>query len=498
MTLSLYKILIEQSKYSLDGTTNKTGDDKAEKFRQSMLKTVGVSNIGTNKQFEEAEKTQNTTMWLNLWARDTIKDFTKNNIDKVVPTGSGGYCKPGFINAYKYDSDRVFNGDNSLLKRIENQTTNKFYICSPLMGLDFNKSWDYEFPGPYGEKINWYQLMQLDWGTTNLKVLEDKWRSLLGNMNNPENDAMWCNFDDSGKEICNKSIYVNSIFEWFKDPHNVLTFFEIVTVFIPVVGPFISTALGVSNAALYFKEGENQDAVLSLFFSALPLAGPVGGKIVANLGKEGAETLSQKIIKQNLRKEVEMGISNPKNFEKTLNKIKNNFTEQELNTLKQISSNKKTIDKELKNLGSTPEGQKKLKNLVINNKNKIEKYITKYKEVSKKTSSEIKGLSNKKNVTDTGIQGGGFVGGMGIDYGLNKLKIKNTVTDEGYDWEVVKKEFSSLKGSAEDNLLLKKAWEKGWRPGKDIPEEYQTVTKKESLNNTKSLVDLLDSFDNEK
>ena len=84
-----------------------------------------------------------------------------------------------------------------------------------------------------------------------------------------------------------------------------------------------------------------------------------------------------------------------------------------------------------------------------------------------------------------------------VGEGLLKVKatvnptVKNIVQAEGYDWALTKELFGST-GSAKDNTLLKKAWNKGWRPGyenENIEEgvmwlmknpQYQTNTFKEN------------------
>ena len=52
----------------------------------------------------------------------------------------------------------------------------------------------------------------------------------------------------------------------------------------------------------------------------------------------------------------------------------------------------------------------------------------------------------------------------------------------GMTWAQVKKRFGS-NGQGPDNQLLWKAWKGGWRPGKEVPEQFQTQTYKS--NNTK-------------
>lgn len=62
--------------------------------------------------------------------------------------------------------------------------------------------------------------------------------------------------------------------------------------------------------------------------------------------------------------------------------------------------------------------------------------------------------------------------------------IEKDITNEklGMTWAQVKERFGS-NGQGPDNQLLWKAWKGGWRPGKEVPEQFQTQTYKS--NNTK-------------
>lgn len=81
------------------------------------------------------------------------------------------------------------------------------------------------------------------------------------------------------------------------DPHTVATILQIGTAFIPVAGPFISASIGLADAALYYKEGDNNSAGLTAAFSMLPFVGSVVSKIpgVKQLGSKGMAALSNKI-----------------------------------------------------------------------------------------------------------------------------------------------------------------------------------------------------------
>ena len=51
--------------------------------------------------------------------------------------------------------------------------------------------------------------------------------------------------------------------------------------------------------------------------------------------------------------------------------------------------------------------------------------------------------------------------------------INDIVTKGGFNFNKVKEEFGST-GTLEDNTKLLNAWNSGWRPGKEVPEKYQT------------------------
>ncbi len=80
------------------------------------------------------------------------------------------------------------------------------------------------------------------------------------------------------------------------DTHDILGILELGTLFIPVVGPFVSAGFGLGNAYLYYKEGDTKSAGLFALFSILPFVGDI--PIVKQLGKKGMDLLGQKLIKQ--------------------------------------------------------------------------------------------------------------------------------------------------------------------------------------------------------
>jgi hypothetical protein len=75
------------------------------------------------------------------------------------------------------------------------------------------------------------------------------------------------------------------------DPHTLMTILQIGTVFIPVVGPFISAGIGLADAAMYYKEGDKKTAGLIGLFSVIPGIGGLASKM--GLTKWSAKALGQ-------------------------------------------------------------------------------------------------------------------------------------------------------------------------------------------------------------
>ena len=80
------------------------------------------------------------------------------------------------------------------------------------------------------------------------------------------------------------------------DVHTMNAVLEMVTSFIPVVGPFISAGIGLLDAKLYFDEGDKLGGYLALAFSLIPIVGIEVAKIpaVRRLGKRGMVSLAEK------------------------------------------------------------------------------------------------------------------------------------------------------------------------------------------------------------
>ena len=77
--------------------------------------------------------------------------------------------------------------------------------------------------------------------------------------------------------------------------HNMNAVLEIVTAFVPLVGPFISVGIGGEDARLYWKEGDKLSAAVVAMFSLLPGLILIPG--AKELGKKGMAKLFSKFVK---------------------------------------------------------------------------------------------------------------------------------------------------------------------------------------------------------
>lgn len=201
--------------------------------------------------------------------------------------------------------------------------------------------------------------------------------------------------------------------------------------FVPYVGPLLSAGIGLADAKLYMDEGDKYTAGLVGMFSLLPGAGLLGK---LGLGKWTAETLIP------IARKIKLG---------------QKLFPAEAEVVKKITQNKQLIQNELKKYGDITLQQAKQKAKQTATKQAIKK---------------IPGWAGKNIVAPT----------VAYDVGYNqafKNDIKVKVENQGLDWDEVKNAFGSS-GTKKDNELLTKAWDNGWRPGMDIPENLKTPSSK--------------------
>lgn len=416
---------------------------KSDSRNQSFVKSMRDTVNDQSASYPEAEKSGNVDMWLNMWARDFVLEFSKNELFNHVPPGGYGYCSKGYIHSYEMDSDREFQGKKSLYQELLNLKNSKIYICDPQLEM-MKYKWDHKFIYN-GDQIGWWQLLNLDWGIADKQKLKSALYTATKNIT--ENNGQYCTKNESGTH-CTDAVYQDPL-NWFKDPHNILTFFEVVTVFVPIIGPVLSAGFGLGNAALYLKEGDKKDAALSAFFAILPGLGSIGAKIVVKMGAKELEVLSEKLIQNGLKSADDV----TKEF---IEKNASKFTKEEIETLNGISKNKEALKNEISKIP-------------VND--------------SKKLSEFISGIKNKTaaNITDVGINVVGVASGLGA-YPLFKTLnpgVKEKIEKMGYSFEDIKTSFLSS-GSKEDNLLMLSALNNGWTPDQPVPEKYKTQKYKDS------------------
>ena len=103
------------------------------------------------------------------------------------------------------------------------------------------------------------------------------------------------------------------------------------------------------------------------------------------------------------------------------------------------------------------------------------------KEIAKQTAKQAVKQAAKQAVTTVG----GYAAAGGAYSKVYDAAQKNTprvkAESEGMDWAFVKSAFGSS-GTEQDNTLLNQAWTKGWRPGKIVPQNFQTTVYKDNYN----------------
>lgn len=222
------------------------------------------------------------------------------------------------------------------------------------------------------------------------------------------------------------------------DPHNRNIVLGVAASFIPVVGPFISAGIGLYDAKMYYDEGDTKTAGMIAMFSLLPGVGGIISKTIPGiktLGAKGMSSLASKISKGG-----------------------GNLTKLEAEIVEGISQNSTLVQQELNTY---------IQNLAAQGA----------KTAANPTTAQVLGTIAKQGVKGLAKAAAPYVAaGTAYSKGYDELQ-KNTpkskAQSEGYDWNFVRTSFGSS-GSEQDNVMLTKAWDKGWRPGTVVPTEFQT------------------------
>lgn len=217
--------------------------------------------------------------------------------------------------------------------------------------------------------------------------------------------------------------------------------------FVPVVGPFVSAAIQLGDAALYYQEGNTKMAGLSGLFAFIPFVGPALKYVpkLANLGVNGMKNLGTKIGNGS-----------------ALNKL-------ETEALDELIKNNNVVAKEIEKAVAKKATEKTAETTISNTtKNSLLNLV--------KAPLNLTATFAKAAAPYIAVQ---QVYDKSYDY-LQKDTPMGLATSEGADWNKVKAAFGSS-GSADDNMKLREAWKNGWRPGTIVPEKYQTAAYKKTF-----------------
>ncbi len=75
--------------------------------------------------------------------------------------------------------------------------------------------------------------------------------------------------------------------------HDALPILQVAALFVPVVGPLLAVGIGAADAAVYYSEGRNEEAALSMMLLALPGVSKIPG--VKDIGKDTIKSIVSKI-----------------------------------------------------------------------------------------------------------------------------------------------------------------------------------------------------------
>ena len=243
-------------------------------------------------------------------------------------------------------------------------------------------------------------------------------------------------------------------------PHTLMTILQIGTAFIPLVGPFISAGIGLADAAMYYNEGDKKTAGLIGVFSMIPGIGGLAGKL--GLSKWTAKALGE------VGKKISLG---------------SKLSPLETQVANKVVQYRQLIQSEMAKIGGSA---------TIKSGAKAAKEVLKYQ-------------AEKQAIKQTGKTSAGY-GAAGVGYSkgydyVQKDTPKTKSQSEGYDWNFVRTSFGSS-GTKEENELLNKAWDKGWRPGQVVPQEFQTKQYQnvyaQETQNIKALEQLISQSQNKK
>jgi hypothetical protein len=226
-------------------------------------------------------------------------------------------------------------------------------------------------------------------------------------------------YDPKKPQTLDKAMEKQEEFMSSLDPHTIMLIGSLASLAIPVVGPLISSGLMLADAGIYLKQGDTKTAGLVGLFSMIPLGGLATKLGLTNWSAKALAKIGEKISK---------GVK---------------LSSAEAQVADKVVKNKQLIQNKIAELSKSKLGQSK----VVKGTTQLAKPIAK--------TTAVDATYNK------------------VYNAAQSNTPKAKAEKEGLEWEYVKLDFGSS-GSEQDNNLLNQAWDKGWRPGKEVPKQFQT------------------------
>jgi hypothetical protein len=354
-----------------------------------------------------------------------------------------------------------------------------------------------------GDDGNWETITLIDtiydknWGQTYISqgpdnVYDPISKKYVKNMSDKEHQAYIERQHAKGARFqADLSTTVSSDNFFYKYRHEILDVIAIGALFIPVVGPFVSGAIDLAHAGMYYKEGDTTMSGIMMGVAFLPggiqafkaMKGAGVHKAVNKVTKEvveGSGKITGEVLEQKLKKEL-----GEKVYKRSKNVIDDYFAV--INKSTSNTAYQQSVKEMTDLMAKTPafykqylsSGKLVQKLLLKNGGDPYKAYIAFLRRAATKEALINAGIYTI--ITQTPV-----VEIAATEYRQYKLEkdaekgnISSIVRLAGYNWPVTKKIFGVTPYSEnpqqnyDDNRLLKKAWNAGWRPyDKNDPENF--------------------------
>lgn len=326
----------------------------------------------------------------------------------------------------------------------------------------------------------------------------------------------------------------------YKYRHEILDVIAIGALFIPIAGPFISGAIDMAHAGMYYQEGDEMMGNIMMGIAFLPggiqvfkaIKGAGVRKGVEKVTKEVVESggkITGEALEKKLKKELGEKVYNKSknvidDYFAVINKASTNTTyQQSVKEMTDLMAKTPAFYKEYLSSGKLVQ-----KLLTKNAGNPYKAYIAYLKRAATKEALINAGIYTLITQTPVVTIAAEEYREYKLEKDAEKGNISSIVRLAGYNWDSTKKIFGvtpyeeNKEQNFNDNRLLKKAWKSGWRPcdkppcnNQDIwnfppPKEFWTPKVKEifpepeikkatkSIEKTKEILDKNNLSDEEK